>query len=223
MKKKEEMEYLDKNQDEGSSRYIFFLHGYGANAQDLSGFHTLKLPVPCRWIFPNGPLELEAPYNIFGGRAWFPLKINPTNNQPHTNEKSLYYLEKHCQRLLQFISSFNLTSDQIILGGFSQGAILALNAALRMTPPPRALILMSGSFFPSEILNKDKQTFSTGGRFFQCHGKVDPLLSYSESKDVHSFLQALQWKGEFVSFEGGHEIPHAVLLQIQEFISHTLS
>ena len=106
---------------------------------------------------------------------------------------------------------------------FSQGAILALNAALRMTPPPRALILMSGSFFPSKILNKDKQTFSTGGRFFQCHGKADPLLSYSESKDVHSFLQALQWKGEFVSFEGGHEIPHAVLLQIQEFISHTLS
>ena len=223
MKKKEEIEYLDKNQDEESSMYLFFLHGYGANAQDLSGFHTLKLPIPCRWIFPNAPLKLESPYNIFHGRAWFPLKVNTTNNQLYTNEKSLHYLEKHCERLLQFISSFNLTADQIILGGFSQGAIMALNAALRMTPPPRALVLMSGAFTPSEILNRDKHIFSTHGRFFQCHGKTDPLLSYSESKKIHNFLQTLQWTGKFVPFEGGHEIPHAVLLQIQEFISHTLS
>ncbi|MDE0119389.1 MAG: hypothetical protein OXM55_05215 [Bdellovibrionales bacterium] len=262
MKKKEGIEYLEKNQDEESSRYIFFLHGYGANAQDLSGFHTLKLSRPCRWIFPNGPLELDTPYNLFGGRAWFPLKIKAANNQLHTNEQSLYYLKKHCQQLLHFISSFKLyrsgiekresfrdsvprgeekkrpenqalveaginqmgiKSDQIILGGFSQGAIMALNTALRMNPPPLALVLMSGAFFPAEILDKNKQMYSKGGRFFQCHGKTDPLLSYSESKEVHSFLQDLQWKGKFLSFEGGHEIPHVVLLQIQEFINHTLS
>ena len=150
MKKREGMEYLEKNQEEESS-YLFFLHGYGANAQDLSGFHTLKLSHSCRWIFPNGPLELEAPYNLFGGRAWFPLKVNTTNNQLYTNDQSTHYLNKHCQQLLDFISSFKLKSEQIILGGFSQGAIMSLNVALKMNPPPLGLILMSGAFFPQKF------------------------------------------------------------------------
>ncbi len=215
------VEYIDKNQDKKFSSCAVFLHGYGANANDLSGFHTL--PVPCRWIFPNSPLELEASYNVLGSRAWFPMQMNPQDNRLHTDKKSLYYLEKHCQQLLEFVKSFNLNSDQIILGGFSQGAIMALNMALRMQPPPRALVLMSGALFPLEILEKEKQGFSQGGSFFQCHGKEDPLLLYPESKKVCDFLQALRWKGRFVSFDGGHEIPHAVLLQIQDFMSHILS
>ena len=223
MKKPAKIEYLELNQSKIASPAALFFHGYGANAQDLSGFQTLKLPVPCRWIFPNGPVELEATDNIFGGRAWFPLKMNNENNQFHANENSLFYLNRHCQQLLKFIQSLNLGSDKIILGGFSQGAVIALNLALRMNPPPRALIIMSGSFFPLEILNKEKKTFSKGSSFFQCHGKKDPLLLYSESKHIYNFLQSLQWQGEFVSFDGGHEIPHAVLLQIQEFISHKLS
>ena len=223
MKKTEEVEYLDFSQGENTSPCLLFFHGYGANAQDLSGFHTLQLPVSCRWIFPNAPLELEASYNVFGGRAWFPLKIDSSNNRFYSDEHSLCHLEKRCQQLLQLIRSLNLSSDKIILGGFSQGAVIALNLALRMNPPPQALVIMSGALFPKEVLDKEKQRFSKGGSFFQCHGKTDPLLSYSEAKNVYDFLKDLQWTGEFVSFDGEHEIPHAVLLQIQNFISHRLS
>ena len=221
MKKQEEIEYLDFKSDNNTSFCSLFFHGYGANAKDLSGFHTLKLPISCRWIFPNGPLGLEAPYDVFGGRAWFSLKMS--NNRLFSDEHSLSHLKKHCQQLLTFIKSLNLSSDKIILGGFSQGAIMALNLALRMDPPPRALVIMSGSLFPLEVLDRKKHTFSKASSFFQCHGRDDPLLLYSEAKNVYDFLQNLQWIGKFVSFDGGHEIPHAVLLQIQGFISHQLS
>lgn len=223
MKKTKEIEYLDFNQSGNTSPCLLFFHGYGANAQDLSGFHTLQLPVSCRWIFPNAPLELQASYNAFGGRAWFPLEIDSSNNRFYSDKYSLYHLKKHCQQLLQLIQSLNLSSDKIILGGFSQGAVVALNLALRMHPPPQALVIMSGALFPLEVLNKEKQRFSKGGSFFQCHGMADPLLSYSEAKNVYNFLKDLQWTGKFISFDGGHEIPQAVLLQIQDFISHRLS
>lgn len=221
MKKAGEIEYLDFKSGEDTSPCLLFFHGYGAHAQDLSGFHTLKLPVSCRWIFPNGPLKLGAPYDIFGGRAWFSLKVN--DNQLFSDEYSLLHLKKHCQQLFTFIKSLNLSSDKMILGGFSQGAIMALNLALRMNPPPQALVIMSGALFPQEILDKEKHTFSKKSSFFQCHGKTDPLLLYSEAKKVCDFLHDLEWKGHFISFNSGHEIPHAVLLQVQEFISHQLS
>ena len=212
-----EIEYLEFNQTKKAPCVLFF-HGYGARAEDLSGFHTLELPVSCRWIFPNGFLKLETLYGGFNGRAWFPLKRDDTGLYETPN--SVQYLNKHCQQLLKFIQSLHLDSRQIILGGFSQGAIMALNLALRMNPPPLALIVMSGVLFPSDILyNKN---FSCFGSFFQCHGKKDPLLLYSEAKKVCDFLQSLKWHGQFVCFDGGHEIPHAVLLQIQEFMSRKL-
>jgi len=223
LNKLEGLEYLELNKAEPALRYAVFLHGYGANAQDLSGFHTLKLPVSCRWIFPNGPLNPGTPYDMSGGRAWFPLKVSNENNRLYPGENSLYYLDKYCQQLMRFLQSLNVGFDNIIVGGFSQGAVMALNLALRMNPPPRALIVMSGSLFPVEVLSKEKEKFSKGGAFFQCHGKADPLLLYSEAKEICKFLQDLQWTGQLVSFEGGHEIPHDVLLRIQDFMSHKLS
>lgn len=221
MKTEKEIEYLEFNQTKSSPCVLFF-HGYGANAQDLSGFHTLQLPVSCRWIFPNGFLKLGVSHNAFGGRAWFPLKMNGANGRLYETDDSLEYLDKHCQQLLTFIQSLHLDSNQVILGGFSQGAVIALNLALKMNPPPLALIMMSGTLFPADVLYNEKQRFSTSGSFFQCHGTVDPLLSHSEAGKAHEFLRSLNWKGDFVSFEGGHEIPHAILLQVQEFISRKL-
>ena len=222
MKKKQGIEYLEKG-EKNHPTCAFFLHGYGANAGDLSGFSTL--PLDCRWIFPNGPLQLKAPYGEgfykdFSGKAWFPLPENTKNTLLQANKQALYHLEKHCQNLTEFIQSFNLDPHHIILGGFSQGAVMALNIALRMDPPPRGLVFMSGAFFPQEILKKNKQKFSRAGNFFQCHGTKDPLLPFDESRAVCDFLQDLKWKGKFVSFEGGHEIPQDILLQIQTFIAH---
>ena len=220
MKRKGEIEYLEFNQDEKTSCCILFFHGYGANAQDLSGFHTLEMPISCRWFFFNGPLSLEEFYTK-EARAWFPLKRNNDSHQLHHTEESLYYLDKHCHQLLKFIQSLN--TNKIILGGFSQGAIVAINLALRMHPPPLALVIMSGVLFPLETLNEKKHSFSTKGSFFQCHGESDPILLYSLAKKVPDFLRGLQWEGEFMSFNGGHEIPYPVLLKVQEFMSHKLS
>lgn len=207
--------------DKTSSSYLaLFLHGYGANAQDLSSFQSLS--AHCRWVFPNGLVKLEAPYSDFGGRAWFPLKINDSNNQLLPDENSIYYFEKSLRQMLDFVKSFNMRADKIILGGFSQGAIMALNMALRMKPPPRALVFMSGALFPALILEKEKPSFSNAGLFFQCHGTSDPLLPYSASKEVFRFLKDLKWQGSFLSFEGGHEIPPIVLENIQKFIHHQI-
>ena len=220
MNTKQGIEYLEK----GEKSYFpcaFFLHGYGANARDLSGFSNL--PLACKWIFPNGPLKLKAPYESFSGRAWFPLPEN-TGASPllKASEAALYQMEKHCQNLTEFIKSFKLKPQHIILGGFSQGAIMALNIALCMDPPPRALIFMSGALFPQEVLQKNKHKFSRAGNFFQCHGTKDPLLAFAESRAVCDFLQDLKWKGEFLPFEGGHEIPQTTLFKIQNFIANSL-
>jgi len=198
--------------DLDSSHLMVFFHGYGANAWDLKDFQNL--PISCRWIFPNAPLEVAG---LSGGRAWFPLREDSESNVLYPTKKTLYYLDRHCKFLWKFIDELQKTSETIILGGFSQGAIMALNLALRT--PVKALVIMSGVLFPVESLINTSKDFLKAGHFFQCHGKSDPLLSYQDALKLYEFLKSLKWEGEFYSFDGGHEIPSLVLLKLQEFLT----
>ncbi len=220
------MKYLHFGPKNKPDLRLVFFHGYGASAQDLSDFRHLKLPVQSQWIFPEGPLESDlAP----GGQAWFPLKwhLSPAGpdrpdqgppSQIHENPEGLFYLDKHIKEIQSFLSSF--PSENLILGGFSQGAVMALNVALRMKKAPLALAFLSGALFPARLLEEKKQSFSQGGRFFQSHGQKDPLLDFESAKKVSVFLESLNWQGPFVGFEGGHEIPSTILSQMQNFLAN---
>lgn len=218
MKNLKQIEYLEFSQVQKDSITIIIFHGYGSNAQNLSSLSRLKLKTPCRWIVPNGLLKHEESYGIFDGYSWFPLYKDKTGTRKE-HKDSIYYLDKHCEQFLEFIESLKLKSDKIILGGFSQGGVMALNLALRMKTPPLALIMMSSILFPEHILNNKKNILFKGGSFFQSHGKQDDVLLYSQSQKIYSFLKSLKWEGEFFSFEGGHDIPPEVLKKIQTYIN----
>ena len=216
------MKHLQFGQKENPGLRLVFLHGYGASAQDLSDFRHLSLPTTSHWIFLEGPLELAL-----GGRAWFPLKLHLSSFPQPLSPRGIYespevlaYLEKHVREIQNFIAPFS--PENLVLGGFSQGAVMALNVALRMKTPPLALVFLSGALFPDKLLEGQKQSFCQGGRVFQAHGKNDPLLSFSEAKKVEDFLVDLSWKGHFLPFEGGHEIPPLVLSQMLDFLKNQL-
>ena len=193
-----------------------FFHGYGANAQDLSFFCTLLPAAHCQWVFPNGPLPVAS---IPGGRAWFPLDTDEQTGHVRLTDRSSFYLEKHCKQHLQLLNPS--PSDRLILGGFSQGAVMALNLALRLNPPPLGLVIMSGALFPLSLLS-NPEVRAEGGSFFQCHGRQDTLIPYTAGQETEKFLHSLNWQGRLNGFEGGHEIPPAVLDQVQAYMKNKL-
>ena len=145
-----------------------------------------------------------------------PQPLSPPTRGIHESSEVLAYLEKHVQEIQNLIASFS--PENLVLGGFSQGAVMALHVALRMKKAPLALVFLSGAFFPDKLLEGQKQSFCQGGRFFQAHGQEDSLLSFAEAKKVEDFLIGLNWKGQFVRFGGGHEIPPLVLSQMSDFL-----
>ena len=58
--------------------------------------------------------------------------------------------------------------------------------------------------------------------FFQSHGKNDPILSYQGAKSLFELLKLCGHEGEFVSFDGAHEIPEKVLMKSKDFININL-
>ena len=208
--------YVD-NQSEHS---IIIFHGYGANMQDLYGLHGM-LSKDYNWYFPNGIHSLPYPGMSFG-RAWFSIDMQELEQAMSRGEfrkfadKRSDEFDQSQTIVKEFCQHIKTKSNKFIIGGFSQGAMLASHLAGQLDI--NALILFSGT-----LIDKDALMQKLDGikpiPFFQSHGKSDMVLEYSQAMDLFELLKLYKLPGEMVSFNGGHEIPMEVIDKARQFLA----
>ena len=200
---------------------IAVFHGYGADALDLVSLsHLLSPPPGTTWLFPNGPLRINE--GGVNGRAWFPIdaqalqmaamagtfvdfsKITPSG------------FKQARAAALSMLEAAHLPLSKTILMGFSQGAMLATDIALRSDEKPLALVILSGALINKDIW-REKAPTKVGMPFFQSHGDADPLLSFQFAQDLEKFLVSSGLKGQLHGFHGGHEIPQEIIYKLNQF------
>ena len=99
---------------------------------------------------------------------------------------------------------------RLVLGGFSQGAMLATDIALRSARPLAGLVLLSGTMIAEEEW-LPRMPSRAGLAVLQSHGTSDPLLPYSIAERLRDALAGAGARVTFVGFEGGHGVPPEVL------------
>ncbi len=206
-----------------SKKHFVILHGYGANAQDLFSLQKLfDNKGEHNWHFPNGFINL-ALSPMFDSRAWFPIDIESYEKaQREGRHRDLASvrpagLNEARDRLLKFIKEIINNGDELVLGGFSQGAMLSAELSFHLKPILKAVILLSGAIL-DEISWFPKFAELKGLKFIQTHGEQDMVLSFTEAQRLSEKLQELGWEGSFHPFQGGHEIPMHIALEVRNFI-----
>ena len=206
------------------SPVIVCCHGYGADAADVAPIAMeLDLPRSARWVFPDGPLRLPGAYGP-GGRAWFPIDQERLARIQMGGEPAPFAdvkppgLEEAVQDGLALIEALESPWDRLVLGGFSQGAMLALELTLRGPSAPRGLFLLSGNLV-DEVSVRQLAPARAGLPFFQSHGTEDPILAYEGAKGLEEVLTGAGLKGSLLTFEGGHAIPRDVLEAFESFLA----
>jgi len=197
---------------------ILFLHGFGADAYDLLPFHTLYEGP--RWIFPQGPLEVG-----FGGKAWFPVDIERMYQA--VQEKKFDEIGKAFPPELGQASSLiddllielAIPRSKLLIGGFSQGAVLAIETALSAPTRSAALMIFSGTLVNQSNWKKWAPLHAKT-HFFQSHGYDDPLLPFQKAEELEALLTKGGLRGKMHPFHGGHEIPQNTLHQLGQFFKH---
>lgn len=203
---------------------IVLLHGYGANNMDLASLS--RVYTGPRWIFPNGPIELPiAPDYV--GRAWFHLdleKIQQAFEKKEYEKISAAFspeLEEAQSVVRKFIAGLNIPHRQLTLGGFSQGAVLAIESALNFTDQIKSLLIFSGTLV-HEASWRNLSHKHKGLPFFMSHGKNDRLLPFQMAENLERLLKEGGLEGRLHPFTGGHEIPFSLLLDLQPFLAKTI-
>lgn len=206
-----------------SKNAIFILHGYGASMDDLYGLgHVLDPNKEYDWFFPNAPLIVDIGLHM-QGRAWFPIDMNEIQQAMMRGEHR-DFSDKEPQNFYEslkaasdFITTNSSNYKSIILGGFSQGSMVTSHI-LNISKKIKAYLCLSGTLLNQDVLDRSLKSVDPI-KFFQCHGKMDQVLGYDQAMNLFEFLKYNRLQGEFVSFDGGHEIPPVVINKCKTFLS----
>ncbi|MGQ0809894.1 MAG: alpha/beta hydrolase [Nitrospiraceae bacterium] len=214
----------------GSGPIVLLLHGFGAPGDDLVSLADgLDVPIGTRFLFPEGPLSL----NLGGGdsRAWWlvdmaRIQTDRAAGRPRDLSSELPKgLAPARERVLALLDDaqrrLGANLKTTVLGGFSQGAMLACDVALRTSFPFAGLVLLSGTLMAKQewqpLMPKRKNL-----PVLQSHGTQDEILSFVMAERLRDLLTQSGLVVDWVGFRGGHEIPDLVLNRLGAFIRATV-
>ena len=209
----------------GARKAVVLCHGYGAPGTDLVPLArelcqlAPELAGATAFVFPEAPESLEG-LGLWGGRAWWPISLEALESYARGAQRPDNRGEEpeglaHARRLLlkmleEFSAASGLAYDRMVLGGFSQGAMLTTDVALALDEPPAGLVILSGTLL-SESSWRKRAARRAGLPVFQSHGRQDPLLPYALAEALRDLLTGAGLSVDFHAFDGEHTIAAEVL------------
>ena len=153
---------------------VVFLHGYGANGNDLIaiGKQWQELLPGAAFAAPHAP---EPCAHVPAGRQWFPLTMADPDERWIGVNKAYPVLDAFLDAEL---ARYRLDSSKLALVGFSQGTMLAVHAGLRRNEAPAAILGYSGELVAPQSLGESTMQ-RPGGEppsILLIHGSEDDLI-----------------------------------------------
>lgn len=210
---------------------VILMHGYGAPGDDLVSLGgVIEAPPGTTFLFP------EAPSLLGGGamvdllddaRAWWEIDVGRFQRAMARGTMDEVMDEvppgmsaatDSMNAMLDALEHDTKTpADRVVLGGFSQGSMLALDVALRSKRPFAGLALLSCT-----LLAKHEwvplMAARKGTKVFQSHGTEDPILPHPIAERLRRELVDAGLDVSFTSFDGGHGIPPQVMRDLGQWL-----
>ena len=196
-----------------AKQLVILLHGVGADGNDLIGlapFYQRAVP-GAAFVSPNAPFPFDqAPF----GYQWFSLQ----DMQPNTR---LVGVQNAAPMVDAFIddqlSRSGLTEKELVLIGFSQGAMMALYVGLRRERTLAGIISHSGILVGPHLLTQEIKSYPP---VLLTHGAMDDLLPPTSLPEANAALSQAGVNAEAHLMPGlGHGIDEPTILHGLRFLT----
>jgi phospholipase/carboxylesterase len=196
-----------------ADRLVLLLHGYGADGNDLIGLgeHWAELLPGALFVSPNAPSICAG---TGAGYEWFPLgpdrAVSRRAGAAMARPVLLAFLETLWERT-------GLGPQHTWLTGFSQGAMMALDAGLSLAAPLRGIIAFSGALIAPDEVGAGP---SRATPVLLVHGEADGVVDPESSRQAERVLREAGYAVELRMFPGlAHGISPAALDAATGFIA----
>jgi phospholipase/carboxylesterase len=224
------------DRDAAPALAVILCHGYGAPGDDLvplAGALLAEMPGASgglRFYFPEAP----EPAAVGFGRAWWQLDLEhlvalSRGDPPVPGARrrevppALGAARRRVRGAMEeILRQCGLPASRLVVGGFSQGAMLMTDLALRLEEAPAGLAVLSGTLLCAEEW-RGRAPARSGLPVFQSHGRSDPLLPYADAEALRDLLAGAGLSVDFHEFDGGHEIPGEIVAALGRFLVRRLA
>lgn len=203
---------------------IIWLHGLGADAQDFVDIiPMLQLPpqLAIRFIFPNAPVRPVSLNQGFPCRAWYDLySITDLSRE---DEAGIKAMQKIIDGIIENEIKLGISSDRIILAGFSQGGAMALYNGVRQQHSLGGILALS-TYMPlphqliTEVHVANQQT-----PILQIHGDQDAAVPLALAHRTAQLLQQAGFNVDWQVLPMAHEVIPQEIKLISNWLTGILS
>lgn len=199
-----------------TKQLVVLLHGFGTRGADMAGLaQAWQAQLPdAGFAMPDAP-ELTS----FGaGYQWFSLQGVDADNRPERIVAARAAFDACLQQVFvkQGIDPYQ---DAVVLVGFSQGAIMALDLLVSQRWPVAGVVAFSGRLASPPPWARAAET-----PVLLIHGRQDEVISWQEAASAQQQLQAVGYPVAMQIEEGnGHGISPAGSRLAADFIRAQLA
>jgi phospholipase/carboxylesterase len=175
-----------------ASACVLVLHGLGADGTDFVPVcRALDLSAvgPVRFVLPHAPLR---PVTVNGGhvmRAWYDIVgMGPAWRE---DEAGLRDSQARIEALIARERARGISSERIVIAGFSQGCAMALMTGVRHGERLAGIAGLSGYLPLADATAAERADANRDTPIFLAHGVDDPVVSLARGRASRDRLQAL--------------------------------
>lgn len=185
---------------------LVLVHGYGSNEQDLMALAGYFDP---RFLI----VSVRAPRTLGqGSYAWFDLEFSPEGIKadPEQMAEGLSMLTAFLKELPD---AYAHDPNRVLIGGFSQGAILSIGVLLHQPQSVGGVIALSGRLWPGGLEIADRGALA-GKPILVTHGIYDTVLPIANGREIQSALSQLPVELTYREYPMAHEINQDALRDV---------
>jgi phospholipase/carboxylesterase len=183
---------------------VIVMHGRGADANDLAGLAP-EIDGGYRFLFPNAPRPWEAAPGMMYGFTWFDGWPPAGTSFADSRRVMLEFIDAALER-------YPTPPGKLVIAGFSQGALMALDVGFRTPQAVAGIVAMSGAIHEKEI-DKLRQA-----NVLLVHGTYDEVIPVNAARRTRMVLEDHGIHPEYHEFPMGHQVSMESVAVVREFI-----
>jgi phospholipase/carboxylesterase len=209
---------------------VIMLHGFGTNRYELLHLcNQLGLP-PCLFVLPDAPLRVARASSE--AHAWYDRYTHSRKDMEDSRDY-LFALMDHFSKDIPDDSTRSPDPDTgysgpstppaspqprpVIIMGFSQGALMSLEAGLNYQGNIEAIVSMSGFIeYPGKTMAHPSAPRKTP--ILLVHGEWDPVVQEEDTQETMKVLRRAGYHPVLKEFLMGHKVTYNTINAVSTFL-----
>jgi len=199
---------------------VIWMHGLGADGHDFEPVvQMLNLPY-IKFILPHAPYRPVTLNNGYEMRAWYDI-FGLQQDSPQ-DEAGINSMQAIINAMIEAEIARGISSQRILLAGFSQGGAMALHTATRFNQPLAGVLALSTYLPLKKQLQQAQHPANKQCPIWMAHGRHDSVITLATAQSSRQALEAAGYPLEWHEYEMPHSVCEEEINDIRQFLLRVL-